>query len=537
MSYGRQTWTDGASGGTPLSAARLAHMEAGIADAANAVATITSFGAVADGSDCTAAIQAAADSLSATGGVVWIPEGKFTVVGSVNIASVGVSVRGVGTLVMGQSGVLTLGTASARTEMNASISGITFTRSSWTTGARFIQIQRVRGLRIHDCVFTGADQAIYVMPTVGAAVHDVSMHNIHGNRFGDVNYSWYVDQDSGAPWGVTADCHFVNNITNVSYIAGVYVKQIDGVEVSDSRFFTLSYNSADSRRSQKTNNIYVGQSDWVSITGNTLFEAGADAILLDEPVHYVVADNNIAWPGQLTNGAGLKVTNSATRPFGSVTGNVISRFTSNGVTIMGLYKAFSSAGNTFEYDASTFTWLGGTALTSTSHFRFYFDDATATSPLPDIGEPARANDLSQFYDKLPNNSVMTGTKAWGKWSYVSVSRAGVTAGSAVTWCKLSDVLIARNDYSGLVLVTAKNADTNTTQEASYLLHVSRSNDGTGAVATISGVGRTAGTLATDPSFTFGFNPATHFLTCTPVGSTSGTFVFWFTTIGNLIPSS
>lgn len=38
MSYVRQTWVDGESGGTPLSAARLAHMEAGIGDATDEIA-------------------------------------------------------------------------------------------------------------------------------------------------------------------------------------------------------------------------------------------------------------------------------------------------------------------------------------------------------------------------------------------------------------------------------------------------------------------------------------------------------------------
>lgn len=38
MSYDRQSWVDGASGGTPLSAARLAHMETGIGNAADEIA-------------------------------------------------------------------------------------------------------------------------------------------------------------------------------------------------------------------------------------------------------------------------------------------------------------------------------------------------------------------------------------------------------------------------------------------------------------------------------------------------------------------
>lgn len=39
MTYSKQTWTDGAGGGTPLSAARLTHMEDGIEEVQNDVDT------------------------------------------------------------------------------------------------------------------------------------------------------------------------------------------------------------------------------------------------------------------------------------------------------------------------------------------------------------------------------------------------------------------------------------------------------------------------------------------------------------------
>lgn len=73
--YVQQTWTDGAAGGTPLSAARLNHMEAGITFASQLAVNVRAFGATGDGvTDDTAAVQAALD---AGPGDVVVPAGTY----------------------------------------------------------------------------------------------------------------------------------------------------------------------------------------------------------------------------------------------------------------------------------------------------------------------------------------------------------------------------------------------------------------------------------------------------------------------------
>lgn len=58
MPYSKQTWNDSSSGGTPLSAARLNHMEDGISDADTAAASAQTTAAAAS-STATAALSAA----------------------------------------------------------------------------------------------------------------------------------------------------------------------------------------------------------------------------------------------------------------------------------------------------------------------------------------------------------------------------------------------------------------------------------------------------------------------------------------------
>ncbi|MCK5604454.1 hypothetical protein KAR91_21365 [Candidatus Pacearchaeota archaeon] len=93
--------------------------------------------------------------------------------------------------------------------------------------------------------------------------------------------------------------------------------------------------------------------------------------------------------------------------------------------------------------------------------------------------------------------------------------------------------IFSQDYGGSLTVMASDNEYSsdvTKKMATYLLVVSRG--AAGAIGVIS-AGATTGGSATDPSFTFNLNQATHQLEATPIGSTSGTFYFYITQHGGM----
>lgn len=88
MPYSKQAWADGAAGGTPISAGRLAHIEDGLYYASRRF-DVQAYGAVGNGTtNDTTAIQAALTAAGAAGGgTVSIPAGTFLVSTELKIPS------------------------------------------------------------------------------------------------------------------------------------------------------------------------------------------------------------------------------------------------------------------------------------------------------------------------------------------------------------------------------------------------------------------------------------------------------------------
>lgn len=99
MPYTKQTWVDGDAGGTPLNATRLNYIENGLAAVSSAIgfANVKDYGAVGDGTaDDTASIQAAINTLSVSGGYVFMPAGRYKVTSMLTIVQDNTTLVGVG---------------------------------------------------------------------------------------------------------------------------------------------------------------------------------------------------------------------------------------------------------------------------------------------------------------------------------------------------------------------------------------------------------------------------------------------------------
>src|SRR3546814_20715649 len=85
------------------------------------------------------------------------------------------------------------------------------------------------------------------------------------------------------------------------------------------------------------------------------------------------------------------------------------------------------------------------------------------------------------------------------------------------------------------MVTARSTKwpDNLGQSASYVLHVCKGATGS-AANVINSAGATAGAASNHPSFTWALNTASNQLEVTPVGSTSGAFVFNVVPVGDAI---
>lgn len=85
-------------------------------------------------------------------------------------------------------------------------------------------------------------------------------------------------------------------------------------------------------------------------------------------------------------------------------------------------------------------------------------------------------------------------------------------------------------YAGMLQIEVRNTPgTLGSNVTSYILHITKQYGGAGLVSVISQQGLVAGAAAKHPSFTF--TVVDDQLTVTPIGLTSGTFLFWITAMG------
>lgn len=399
-----------------------------------------------------------------------------------------------------------------------------------------ISFRRARRVDIRDNRFNNLNKGVSVPIAPSQQFHGTGMIRVRDNHFRNVNFGWHSDHANVTDaWMHTSDCDFIGNTINISYITGVYAKGIDGFHISRNVFFNYGSNGSDTAlKTKKENNIYIGQSDWVHVTENNCFEAGLEAIWLDSPKHFNIAGNEVAWNGQKAPASAIKLTGPSGSLYGIVKGNVLSKFTLHGIEILtNLDSATTSIvtvrDNNLEYSATTSTYYGSTPLTSIDHYSV-FQPTNSPTIVEEAGNSVAPSSLTNMIQGAPFSSL--------RFSYGS-SVGGYVATVSVTGANTPIAKLARravaetNSYSALLVVHVGSTATQTGNAASYLLHLAKS-PGTSGMTLLNDEGLTAGSTSPSwPSFTFAFDAANNAITATPLGSTSGTFYFNISVLGNV----
>lgn len=489
------------------------------------VYSVMDYGAVGDGvTDDTTAVQAALDAIPEHSTLIFPGQHLIT---TVTLDKRYVTLRGPGTIYQGK---VVIGSTTTRRDLYWAIEGLSFERSAIDADTYAVELLKVRRGRIEGCTFMNFDKAIYVRPLTDAAVHDTAMVKIKGNEFDRVRYAVYVDRAPAATWMHSSDWKFIGNTINLALVTAFHAFSIDGLVLADNVFFFPNYATTNATsKAEKMHNVYIGESDWIVVKGNNMFESGIEALHLDKPKHFNISDNLIAWPGQRVATDAIKISGNSTM-HGVITDNVISRFTGNAV---GYYNTGSGIvavkNNVFEYDATAASYYGAPALSTLPHYGVF--QATNSGGLViDSGNEATGG----IYGNRRGSQVSTTHLSQN--SAIGASRAvlAITAGTSnvPVFSLASASMRSTTTYSGLLLVEVKHIETESANTASYLFHVSKHALGVN-LTKISEHGLLTGGSASWPSFSWDLATDGK-LIATPVGSTAGTFYFTATTQGNLV---
>lgn len=473
-------------------------------------------GAIGDGSDETALLQAALDNVP-QGGEFHFPSDSTFHFTELTVRQAEIKITGKGVL----KGKLVIDAPLTVKDVMFNIEGVTFDHASPQDA---IEIRRARRGIIAKCIFKNTAKSVFCNPPIGASDHSIGQIIIDNNHFYNVDYALYVSLNGNVSWMITNDCHFTNNIVNVARKQHVYCESIDGLLIKDNTFFFPGFPT---KNQTKRNNVYIGQSDWLIISGNNMFEAGEEAIVLDKPKRFSIANNLIAWSGQKDLYDCIKTTGSSAVD-GNITDNVISRFTKHaiGVYVSGT-GTINIKDNLFAYDPSNTAYYGTPLLSGITHYGICQDAASMVSVIESgnecVGDKFFNNIKGAFISSLRSNYNS---------GFSSTYRQAAVTGVNTSIFTCTSYRGAASAYDGVITIMAKNTTNDNGNLSSYVLHVVKSPLGM-VINLISGQGMLEGLSANWPSFTFTVDTAANAILATPVGATSGIFHFYATYYGNI----
>ena len=525
--------------------------------------SITRYGGV-PGVDCSAQLSALFADLQ-PGDDIWFPaiNGIPWTWSSTPVLTVPrVSIRGAGSLVDGR---FKIGAGSSRFVCDGGMSGLSFYKpldktaypvKGYADDSFFIEFDRVRGFPIHDCQFYGAAKPIHVKANSAAASHDNSMLHVSHNKFDECDAAVWIDLhaslvSAARGYEATADSNFLYNTVNKSYKYGYYSAGQDGGVIQGNTFFMINYThggpvNTSPRFAEKMQTIFVGESNWLHIKDNQCFEAGLEAIRVENARIYVITGNLIAWPGQREMRDGIYVqaaspTKAVGWASGTIADNPVSQYTKSAVTVVGDHVDLAIGPNPVLYDAAADsyvgTYAGQPALSTASHYRYDVSGVTQLTPgrIKIVGRGGSfANGYADRFSRTylysaEQDSPWTGTSS----AYRSISISGPTSIMALS--AIDGTVSSSSQFGGEIILIAKSGTANSSKTSTYILDVWSTGPGGGGatgVVVARQYGYLAGANATDPSFTFAI--VSNALQVTPVGSASGVFNFSAQARGNVM---
>lgn len=287
--YTPQTWTNGAAGGTPLSAARLTTMEQGIQYASGVFRNVEAYGATGDGTtDDTTALQNALTACSA-GDTLFIPGGTYKVTATLIIPG-GISIQGGG----GLSGSTSIQAATGVTD--AVMAAYAWYNNSTSADNPV----RISGIQI-DGNSIGTSVRGLVLTNFWSRIEDVQVKNTtgHGIELNDTTRSGTNTITNSASENTITRCRFDNIAGD-----GIHQESNNGASNQDGRISECYFSTITKY------GIYLGRAAGWYITNNHLYTIGYDAINLTSCYATTVAYNyvedfggqNLAAPGSPTFG-------------------------------------------------------------------------------------------------------------------------------------------------------------------------------------------------------------------------------------------
>lgn len=242
------------------------------------------------------------NTLVADGVRLYFPAGEYKTDIVINKEFVSIS---------GQGTIIGSVTVDCENDAHTTVDGVCI-KPKQKTGNSAIMLKRARGVEINNVKILERQVVCPDCPELtdtfyfeNAVVNGENASGQESNRVRISNCYFRADTDIKVKGNgntlVIGDWQLCNNVF-IARVNNINAQGVDGIKCSNNTYFMTSY--AD-KSEIKNENIVIDYCTWVTITGESLFEAGTNAIKLTRFSNTAVSNCLIAWPGQRVESSGI----------------------------------------------------------------------------------------------------------------------------------------------------------------------------------------------------------------------------------------